>query len=257
MFSNLVQVDKLKRKLRHEENVHRALERAFTRPLGALPRLPPYLPPYVSIFLHLSLLCCSITHIVVFHFRQWVHFIWIIVSGVFIYFLLLCMMHGKVIRTMHVYFRHWSFLLKWQCWRKRWFDLKSRLWISDKVYIRKLSTFPPREMQKIWTTQLSRTRWGAQNIKDQNHCPKVSLIRWPWPGLSLLLPEVLPAESCSPLTWPLITLGSLSMGSNCTENKSHSHLSQKREKEKRIDHLVTLWRISNLQKRKQPKLSLQ
>ncbi|XP_041004058.1 uncharacterized protein LOC121249407 isoform X2 [Juglans microcarpa x Juglans regia] len=41
-----MQVDKLKKKLRHEENVHRALERAFTRPLGALPRLPPYLPPY-------------------------------------------------------------------------------------------------------------------------------------------------------------------------------------------------------------------
>ncbi|XP_061341393.1 uncharacterized protein LOC133287740 [Gastrolobium bilobum] len=39
-------VDKLKRKLRHEENVHRALERAFRRPLGALPRLPPYLPPH-------------------------------------------------------------------------------------------------------------------------------------------------------------------------------------------------------------------
>ncbi|XP_011620320.2 uncharacterized protein LOC18421740 isoform X2 [Amborella trichopoda] len=39
-------VDKLRKKLRHEENVHRALERAFTRPLGALPRLPPYLPPY-------------------------------------------------------------------------------------------------------------------------------------------------------------------------------------------------------------------
>ncbi|XP_051139966.1 uncharacterized protein LOC127257543 isoform X2 [Andrographis paniculata] len=38
-------VDKLKKKLRHEENVHRALERAFTRPPGALPRLPPYLPP--------------------------------------------------------------------------------------------------------------------------------------------------------------------------------------------------------------------
>ncbi|KAJ8772892.1 hypothetical protein K2173_028069 [Erythroxylum novogranatense] len=37
-------VDKLKRKLRHEENVHRALERAFTRPLGSLPRLPSYLP---------------------------------------------------------------------------------------------------------------------------------------------------------------------------------------------------------------------
>ncbi|CAN1273895.1 hypothetical protein LINPERPRIM_LOCUS15224 [Linum perenne] len=38
-------VDKLKNKLRYEENVHRALERAFNRPLGALPRLPPYLPP--------------------------------------------------------------------------------------------------------------------------------------------------------------------------------------------------------------------
>ncbi|XP_019710619.1 uncharacterized protein [Elaeis guineensis] len=37
-------VDKLKKKLRDEENLHRALERAFTRPLGALPRLPPYLP---------------------------------------------------------------------------------------------------------------------------------------------------------------------------------------------------------------------
>ncbi|XP_012071701.1 uncharacterized protein LOC105633679 isoform X2 [Jatropha curcas] len=37
-------VDKLKKKLRYEENVHRALERAFNRPLGALPRLPPYLP---------------------------------------------------------------------------------------------------------------------------------------------------------------------------------------------------------------------
>ncbi|KAF5177774.1 ternary complex factor MIP1 leucine-zipper protein (Protein of unknown function, DUF547) [Thalictrum thalictroides] len=42
----LEDVDKLKKKLRHEENVHRALERAFTRPLGALPRLPPYLPSY-------------------------------------------------------------------------------------------------------------------------------------------------------------------------------------------------------------------
>ncbi|CAH9148783.1 unnamed protein product [Cuscuta epithymum] len=40
----LQDVDKLKKKLRHEENVHRALERAFTRPLGALPRLPSYLP---------------------------------------------------------------------------------------------------------------------------------------------------------------------------------------------------------------------
>lgn len=43
----LQDVDKLKRELRHEENVHRALERAFSRPLGALPRLPPYLPPYM------------------------------------------------------------------------------------------------------------------------------------------------------------------------------------------------------------------
>ncbi|ESQ53390.1 hypothetical protein EUTSA_v10024737mg [Eutrema salsugineum] len=42
----LQDVDKLKRKLRQEENVHRALERAFTRPLGALPRLPSYLPRY-------------------------------------------------------------------------------------------------------------------------------------------------------------------------------------------------------------------
>ncbi|XP_074279289.1 uncharacterized protein LOC141604723 isoform X1 [Silene latifolia] len=42
----LQDVDRLKKKLRHEENIHRALERAFTRPLGTLPRLPPYLPPY-------------------------------------------------------------------------------------------------------------------------------------------------------------------------------------------------------------------
>ncbi|KAL3526761.1 hypothetical protein ACH5RR_011417 [Cinchona calisaya] len=43
----LQDVDKLKKKLRHEENVHRALERAFNRPLGVLPRLPPYLPQYM------------------------------------------------------------------------------------------------------------------------------------------------------------------------------------------------------------------
>jgi hypothetical protein len=55
VFNALFQVDKLKRKLRHEENVHRALERAFTRPLGSLPRLPPYLPPYVSLSLSLNL----------------------------------------------------------------------------------------------------------------------------------------------------------------------------------------------------------
>ncbi|XP_004499094.1 uncharacterized protein [Cicer arietinum] len=40
-------VDRLKKKLKHEENIHRALERAFNRPLGTLPRLPPYLPPYI------------------------------------------------------------------------------------------------------------------------------------------------------------------------------------------------------------------
>ncbi|KAJ0747677.1 putative ternary complex factor MIP1, leucine-zipper [Helianthus annuus] len=38
-------VEKLKKQLTHEENVHRALERALTRPLGALPRLPPYISP--------------------------------------------------------------------------------------------------------------------------------------------------------------------------------------------------------------------
>ncbi|KAI4321019.1 hypothetical protein MLD38_034443 [Melastoma candidum] len=37
-------VEKLKEKLWHEENVRRALERAFARPLGALPRIPPCLP---------------------------------------------------------------------------------------------------------------------------------------------------------------------------------------------------------------------
>ncbi|KAG6397313.1 hypothetical protein SASPL_143479 [Salvia splendens] len=42
----LQDVENLKKKLRHEENVHRALQRAFHRPLGALPRLPPYLPQY-------------------------------------------------------------------------------------------------------------------------------------------------------------------------------------------------------------------
>ncbi|CAA2996564.1 Hypothetical predicted protein [Olea europaea subsp. europaea] len=40
----LQDVDELRKKLKHEENVHRALERAFNRPLGVLPRLPPYLP---------------------------------------------------------------------------------------------------------------------------------------------------------------------------------------------------------------------
>ncbi|XP_010494209.1 PREDICTED: uncharacterized protein LOC104771397 [Camelina sativa] len=40
-------VEKLRKKLRLEENIHRAMERAFNRPLGALPRLPPFLPPSI------------------------------------------------------------------------------------------------------------------------------------------------------------------------------------------------------------------
>ncbi|KAK1407541.1 hypothetical protein QVD17_39159 [Tagetes erecta] len=40
-------IEKLKKKLTLEENVHRALERALSRPLGALPHLPPYLSPGV------------------------------------------------------------------------------------------------------------------------------------------------------------------------------------------------------------------
>ncbi|KAJ0252514.1 Uncharacterized protein HA466_0117040 [Hirschfeldia incana] len=46
MITSLQQdVEKLRKKLRLEENIHRAMERAFNRPLGALPRLPPFLPP--------------------------------------------------------------------------------------------------------------------------------------------------------------------------------------------------------------------
>ncbi|XP_058722245.1 uncharacterized protein LOC131594171 [Vicia villosa] len=40
-------VDSLKKKLKHEKSINMALERAFNRPLGVLPRLPPYLPPYI------------------------------------------------------------------------------------------------------------------------------------------------------------------------------------------------------------------
>ncbi|XP_047319068.1 uncharacterized protein LOC124922379 isoform X2 [Impatiens glandulifera] len=43
----LQDVEMLKNRLRYEENVHKALERALNRPLGALPRLPPYLPPHI------------------------------------------------------------------------------------------------------------------------------------------------------------------------------------------------------------------
>jgi hypothetical protein len=38
----------VRKKLWHEENVHRALEPAFMRPLGALPCLPPFLSSKVS-----------------------------------------------------------------------------------------------------------------------------------------------------------------------------------------------------------------
>ncbi|XP_002863751.2 uncharacterized protein LOC9299827 isoform X1 [Arabidopsis lyrata subsp. lyrata] len=40
-------VENLRKKLRLEENIRRAMERAFNRPLGALPRLPPFLPPSI------------------------------------------------------------------------------------------------------------------------------------------------------------------------------------------------------------------
>ncbi|KAI4336948.1 hypothetical protein L6164_015416 [Bauhinia variegata] len=66
-------VDKLKKKLRHEENIHRALERAFNRPLGALPRLPPYLPPYIlSLLAEVAVLEEEIVRLEeqVVHFRQ-------------------------------------------------------------------------------------------------------------------------------------------------------------------------------------------
>ncbi|KAH9327266.1 hypothetical protein KI387_007444 [Taxus chinensis] len=38
-------VDKLRKKLRREEDLRRALQRAFTRPRGARPRFPPFIPP--------------------------------------------------------------------------------------------------------------------------------------------------------------------------------------------------------------------
>ncbi|KAI4388603.1 hypothetical protein MLD38_000917 [Melastoma candidum] len=50
-------VDMLRKKLRQEENIHRALERAFARPLGALPRIPPYLPrPTVELLAEVAVL---------------------------------------------------------------------------------------------------------------------------------------------------------------------------------------------------------
>ncbi|KAI4316740.1 hypothetical protein L6164_024689 [Bauhinia variegata] len=66
-------VDKLKKKLRHEENIHRALARAFNRPLGALPRLPPYLPPStLSLLAEVAVLEEEIFRLEeqVMHFRQ-------------------------------------------------------------------------------------------------------------------------------------------------------------------------------------------
>ncbi|XP_073137078.1 uncharacterized protein [Henckelia pumila] len=45
--SALIQdVDELKKKLRHEESVHRALKRALNRPLGTLPPISTHLPQY-------------------------------------------------------------------------------------------------------------------------------------------------------------------------------------------------------------------
>jgi hypothetical protein len=55
IFDFVLHVAKLRKKLWHEENVHQALERAFTRPLGALPRLPPFLLSQVSAFLCFSI----------------------------------------------------------------------------------------------------------------------------------------------------------------------------------------------------------
>ncbi|XVE94837.1 hypothetical protein REPUB_Repub02eG0044200 [Reevesia pubescens] len=67
------QVDKLKKKLRQEENIHRALERAINRPLGALPRLPPYLPPStLELLAEVAVLEEEIVRLeeLVVHFRQ-------------------------------------------------------------------------------------------------------------------------------------------------------------------------------------------
>ncbi|KAL8145129.1 uncharacterized protein LOC141706828 isoform X1 [Apium graveolens] len=66
-------VDKLKKRLRHEESVHRALERAFSRPLGALPRLPPYLPqPTLELLAEVAVLEEEVVRLEeqVVHFRQ-------------------------------------------------------------------------------------------------------------------------------------------------------------------------------------------
>lgn len=97
-----VQVDKLKKKLRHEENVHRALERAFTRPLGALPRLPPYLPPPVS---NSPSPCQSFK--LTFQLQDY-----------------------SFIESSHerflIFYRQRSFLQKWPYWKRRLFGLKNR-----------------------------------------------------------------------------------------------------------------------------------
>ncbi|RHN70261.1 putative ternary complex factor MIP1, leucine-zipper [Medicago truncatula] len=69
-------VDRLKKKLRHEENIHKALERALNRPLGALPRLPPYLPPYtLGLVAEVAVLEEEIVRLEekVLHFRQDLH----------------------------------------------------------------------------------------------------------------------------------------------------------------------------------------
>ncbi|XP_071913653.1 uncharacterized protein [Coffea arabica] len=72
----LQDVDKLKKKLRHEENVHRALERALNRPLGALPRLPPYLPQYMlELLAEVAVLEEEVVYLeeLVVNFRQGLH----------------------------------------------------------------------------------------------------------------------------------------------------------------------------------------
>ncbi|PWA90854.1 ternary complex factor MIP1, leucine-zipper [Artemisia annua] len=44
-------IEELRKQLAHEESVRTALEQALNRPLGTLPRLPPYLPPETSEFI--------------------------------------------------------------------------------------------------------------------------------------------------------------------------------------------------------------
>jgi hypothetical protein len=94
------QVEKLRKKLRQEENVHRALERAFTRPLGALPRLPPYLPCQVN---------CAIT------FHK-VRVVWKRIPYP----------DTTCLYLLNFVCSYWSFWRRWLCWRRRLSGSKSR-----------------------------------------------------------------------------------------------------------------------------------